>query len=342
MRKINFKIVFFVLLVLVAGIVFFVIFKPRNNTEQITESFRQNLNVPNYFQETSLPIDNKIKKADFDFPSSLSYLKQTNLESLNTNTINKISSNFGFGGEPITFNDVKNGKVFIWNGDNYSLTIIPKNNSVQLVSNSGIRSLIENSGDKIISDEEMESIAFSLLTSKAEIDSNNLKFVGFSYFKVQNGPENLTKTDRNNAQVVQLNYSEGDFKYPIITTDPDKSQISIQLLKNGHVVNLNANLGFGFQESVNKYPLKNYQQFSEEIGSSILVSLNDNNVNLPDIKSSDIVNLTVEKASLVYLLDFSDQKIYQPVFLIEGTAQVTNYKNPINASLYLPAFDVSE
>jgi hypothetical protein len=341
MRKINPKIIIAIILFLIISIVLFVVFKNKKTPNQTVERFQQNLNIPNYFQGSVLPIENNVKKSDFNFPSTLPYLKQTGSTSLDTSTINKIAANFGFIGEPQVFNDIQNGKVLIWNGDVYSLTIIPRKNSVQFVSNSGIRNLILNSGDKKLNDEDIKSIANDLLTSKIGIDSNNIKFAGFSYYKIQNGIENLAKTNKDGAQIIQLNYSEGNFKYPILTTDPDKAQITIQLLKNGEVSNLTANLGFNFQNSPSEYPLKSYEQFSKEIGSSILISLNDNNVNLPDIKNSDIKKITIDKISLAYLLDLSTQKISQPVFLLEGTALVNNFNGPINVSLYLPAFESS-
>jgi len=339
MKRLNIKKLIIILLVIAIGFVVFLFTKTKKTNTEIIERFQQNLNVPNYFQENPLPIENNIKKSDFDFPPTLPYLKQTNSGTLDTSYVNQISSNLGFDNEPLTYNDIKNGKVLIWNGEEYSLTIIPQRGSVQMVSNISIRNLVQNSGNIVMNENEIKNIATELISSNFDLSSNDVQFAGFTYFKVQNGIENLAKTNKDDSQIIQINYSEGNFKYPILTADPDKSQITVQFLKNGHIINLSANLGFNFQESPSQYPLKTFDQFSDQITSSVLISLDNNNVNLPDLKNSDINNLIIEKVSLAYLLDFSNQNIVQPVFLIEGQALIKSVKGPVNASLYLPAFE---
>ena len=325
------------IIVALAAIAF--IFLNIQKTPQTTEKFQQNLNIPNYFQGTTLPIKNNINASDFNFPTTMPYLQQRTVATLNTPAITNIATNLGFTDQPQTFDDIQNGQILIWNGDKYSLTATPRISSIQLSSNSTARILVQNTIDKQLSESDFKSLAEDFLINKINLNKGDIKLSSFTYYKTQNGVEYLAKTDKSSAQIIQLNYSESPSKYPVLTVNPEQSQISIQFLKDGSILTFTANLGYRLDESANQYPIKNWNQFSDEIKNSVLVSLNDNNVNLPDLKTSDIQSINIDKVSLVYLLDFSNQGIIQPVFLLEGQANVNNFVSPISASLYLPAFE---
>lgn len=340
MNKINLKVVIIVLGVLALISIVYIIYKIQQNKTAVPrgERFQQSINVPNYFQGTNLPITNNIKSSDFNFPSSLPYL-QTSSTGFNTGTANAVANKMGFTGEPITFQDIQNGSVMIWNGENYTLTAKQKSGEIQLTSNLPTETLVANAEDKSLSDDDLKNIASSFLNGRAGLDPTQTKFIGFSYFKQENGVENLAKTDKGGAEVIQLNYYQSTSPYPILTQNPDLPQIWIQLLKDGSIYSFTANLGYNFQESQTEYPLKNYTQFSAEIGSSVLVSLNNGNINIPDLSSTDINTLQINSVSLAYLLDFGSQGILQPVFLLEGKASVNGFSTPVDVSLYLPAFE---
>ncbi len=325
------------MIVSILSIIF--IFFNAQKTPSNPEKFQQSLNIPNYFQGTTLPIKNDIKSSEFNYPTTLPYLQQNNLTIFNDTTITNIASNLGFTDQPQIFDDAQKGRVLIWSGDKYSLTVTPKDNIIQFSSNSTARILVQNAIDKQLSDSDFTTLAEIFLTNKINLNKSDLKFAGFTYYKIQNGVEYLAKTDKDSSQIIQLNYSESPSKYPVLTTNPEQSQISIQFLKDGSMLTFTANLGYQLDESANQYPIKNWSQFSSEIKNSVLVSLNDNNVNLPDLKASDVQSIDINKASLVYLLDFSNQGVIQPVFLLEGQAVVVGFSSPVNASLYLPAFE---
>ena len=93
-----------------------------------------------------------------------------------------------------------------------------------------------------------------------------------------------------------------------------------------------------YVNSENSYQLLDYDQFSQSLSKSIVVSINNNSVNLPDLNSERLSNINVDRVSLVYLLDEPGNKTLQPVFLIEGVVDVAGTGNDLNITMYLPAF----
>jgi len=313
-------------------------FNLSRNKPTASEKFQQNLAIPNYLAGTTITIENDIKSSDFKFPSQLPYLQQTNINGLSDAAANTIAINLGFKDAPTISTDVQNGEVIIWNGDQYSLVATPKINTVQLSSNTSARILVQNVTGKKISDSDYQALAQSFLTEKIGLNSASLKFTGFSYFKVANGVEYLANAVKSDAQIVQLNYSEGPSTYPILTPNPDEPQILVQILKDGSIMSFKGDLGLIFKNSPNQYPILDYNQFSQNLNKSIVVSVNNNSVNLPDLNSKSLSGIKVDRVSLAYLIDKSGATVIQPVFLIEGTTELNGVAGTVSISLYLPAF----
>ena len=335
------KITILILLVLCLFSVIYIFFKSKNSETQTQKNINQTIDIPNYFKGADLSIENNIKTSDFKFPSSMPYLEQSNDGELTTAAAKNIAINLGFTTEPTVANDTQNGTIMIWNSDKYSLMITLKTNHVQYSSNNGIHTLIQNSINKQISDKEYQDISTNFLTNKMSFDSQKLNFMGLTYYKTANNTEYLAKTTKDNADVIQVNCSQSPVNYPVFTTNPDKPQIFLQLLKDGTIINFEANIGISFKESASKYPILNYDQFSKNLSQSIVVSLNNNSVNLPDLKSNNITNTKVNSVSLVYLLNNTETTYLQPVFLINGTSSVTGIEGPVNIVMYLPALEGS-
>lgn len=318
--------------------IFLALKKAKNNTEENQNGVRQPLNITNYFKEGSLSIESHINKSDFSFPPNLPFLKPISPGVISESMANEIAARMGFTLKPIVANDAQSGTIMIWNNDNYSLTIILKTNNIFYSSNKGIRTLIKNTVNKQVTENEYRAIASQFLVNKVGLDNTNLKFINFTYYKVSDNIENLLKTTKENADIVQVNYSQSPSVYPIFTVNPDEPQLYVQMLKDGTPFNFKGNIGYVFQESTERYPILNYEEFLQMVPQSIIVSLNNNNVNLPDLKIGDVSNIKINKVSVVYLLDNQSGANLQPVFLSEGTASVNNIGNSVNILMYLPAF----
>lgn len=334
----NKKYLYVIIIIISILSVLFILFKSKDKKveTQNSEVFQQKIDIPNYFTGSEIQIENNINKSNFNFPSTLPYLEQSKTQ-LSNNTINNISTNLGFTFEPLEISDIEKGKLLIWNGEKMNLVVTPKNGQIQYTPNETYNNLVKNSFNKSISEKEYQLLAEDFLINKIGIQKTELSFSNFVYYKANIKSENgLSKSDKNSYDIIQLNYSENSNSLPIYTADPDQSQIYIQFTRDGNIINLTANIGFKFSRSLNEYPLKNFDEFSTNITNSTIVSVDDNNINLSDVKISDLTNLKVNSVSLVYLFESSVKNILQPVYLINGKCNFLGRQ--VNVVFYLPAF----
>ncbi|AKM83098.1 MAG: hypothetical protein UR17_C0001G0291 [Candidatus Woesebacteria bacterium GW2011_GWF1_31_35] len=339
MRKLNLKSKLIILLIIISiASSVYVIFSSKNKVDTSKQQFITPPKIENYFGN-NLKITHSLKKENFDnFPKNISYLKQSSLNSFTQVEMDKISKNFGFTISPLEFNDIKNGKIYIWNGDKYSLIIYSKIRKIEVTPAVNPKSMIDNAINKQLSDEDYKNIAINLLSEKLNINKDSLKFSNFAYLKTEDGLENFRKTTKEDAEITQVNLYSSSGTLPIFTTNPQNSQIYVQFTKDGEILNLEASLYSEYKLGEIEYKIKDYKEVIETINDSVLVSLNDSNVNLPDLKSEDIKNITIGKVSLVYLQESLTSEIIQPVFLLEGMASVKGFDKEITASLYLSAY----
>lgn len=294
--------------------------------------------IENYF-DSNFKINESFTKNDFkEFFPTLPYLKQSTLGLFAQIDIEKIANNFGFTISPIEINDVTNGKFYVWNGDKFSLLVYPKIRKIEYTPSTNPILIINNSLNKQLSDEDYKNLAINTLSEKLNINKSNLKFSNFVYLKTEEGLENYRITTKEESEITQVNLYSSPGLLPIFTLNPQESQIYVQFTKDGEILNLEASLFSEYNLGEIEYKIKDYQEVIDTLSESVLVSLNDSNVNLPDLKSEDIKSININKISLVYLQESLKVEILQPVFLLEGTASVKGFDNEITASLYLPAY----
>lgn len=318
----------------------FIVYKTNQSKQEglpATERFNEPPKITNYFAD-GLPLKLNITKGDFDFPDKLPYLTQDTKTPFTQDEINKISSSLGFNFDPLRVTDIKDGNILIWNSDNQSLLVAPKIRKVKIVPPTSPRILIQNAIDKKLTEDQYKALGDEFLSQRMPLTPENLKFMDFVYLKIENGLELFRKTLKENSEFVQLNYYQNPLEYPLLSLNPQDSQVIIQFLKDGSILNFEATLPTGIVESPNEYPIKSFEEFTSSINKGILVSLNDGNINLPDIKKSEITNININKISLAYLIDEDKGEIIQPVFLLEGNANVSGYAADVSAQFYLPAF----
>ena len=103
-------------------------------------------------------------------------------------------------------------------------------------------------------------------------------------------------------------------------------------MKDGEILNSEIIFPPTYNITKTKHQIKNYNQFISSINKASLVSLNDSNVNLPDLDENEVEEITITEVRLAYLLDDINSQILQPIFVLEGTTA-----SGLNAILYLPA-----
>ena len=58
----------------------------------------------------------------------------------------------------------------------------------------------------------------------------------------------------------------------------------------------------------------------------------------PEEVKNDITNINITSIEFVYMYDFQNKEIIQPVFLLSGSAKIKGSSDEADVSFYLPAF----
>lgn len=338
-KQLNIKTKLLVVLVILSLVsVVYIVFSSNKN---VITNQKQSVSPPklqNYFGNT-LKINQTLISDDFsNFPKNLPYLKQNRLNPFTATEMNSISNNFGFTIKPTEATDVNSGKFYIWNNDKYSLIIYSDIRKIEITPSYNPVPKMATILNKQISDDGYKNLAVNLVSEKLNINKDSLKFSNFIYLKTEKGLEGYRQTTREDSEIIQVNLYSSEGVFPIFTLIPQDSQIFVQFTKDGELLNMKASLFSEYKKGETEYKIKSYNEVLETINESVLVSLNDSNVNLPDLKSEDVGNININKVSLVYLQDNLTSEILQPVFLLEGTASVKGFAQEVTASLYLPAY----
>lgn len=327
-----------ILIALISFVFLIYISTKRSNTNESQKQFIIPPKVEGAIEE-KLKINSQIIKSDFSgFPKSLRYLKQTRMMPFTNKESNQVASNLELNVFPSEINDVKNGKFFIWNSSNYSLFIYPQIRKIKYAPATNPVDKINNSIDKQLPDQSYISLATSFLSEKFNLDRNLLKFSNFVYLKPNEGFELYNKSNKENSKIVQLNFYYSEAEYPIFTTNAQDSQIYIQYTKDGEVLNCEVSLFSEYKPAEIEYNIKNFDEFNSTLSEAVLVNLKNSNLNLPDIKPTDISDVQIKGIKLVYLQNNLTDEILQPVFLLDGDLSLKGENSRTEAIFYLPSY----
>lgn len=338
-KKLNLKTKLIIFMAIVSIIsVIYIVSSQDKTPNKIDKQFINPPELSNYF-ENELTINHSLNEKDFtNFPKTLPYLKQSPLTPFTKIEMENIASNFGFKISPIEIDDTMDGKFYVWNSDKYSLIIHSQIRKIEITPSFNPTGLIRSSFNKQISDEGYKNLAINLIFEKLNINRDFLKFSGLMYLKTEEGLENYRITTKEGAEITQVNLYTSDGSLPIYSVIPYDSQIYVQFTKDGELLNLKASLFSEYKMSDIEYNIKTFTEVVDTINESVLVSLNDSNINIPDLIPTDIKNINIEKLSLVYLQESFTTEILQPVFLLEGSALISEYNSEVTALFYLPAY----
>lgn len=280
----------------------------------------------------NLPIENKIMKSDFKFPNDLSSLSISRKIYTKEEFI-ELSKKIGMDGEVQEFQDINEGVKYFLSGISHSLIYTPKSSILKYRMTASEPPIVIN---KKISDTDAEKIAIEFLTKNSIFSPENLKSINIVYLKKSDKTEGLEKTNKESAEIIQINLGSTLTNYEILTNNLVTPTIFVQILQDGSIYNAEIVLINDIQEGLTEYPVKNYDEFVNQINKSTLVNLEGEYISLAEIKKENIESITINKARIVYYQNKSSEFI-QPYFLLEGPAKTTN--STINyAYLLLPAY----
>ena len=287
--------------------------------------------IPSYFKGI-LPIQLTITEKEFEFPSESPVLSFT-VDSISKNEASEIAKKLGFEKEPGEFEDINEGIKYFWSDDKSSLVATPKTGKIKFNLSSPKVPVVAN---KQLTDSSITQIATDFLVNSAIVEREKIKLTSIIPQKENFPSGGLETTTREKAKVFQVSFTYTITDYEILTIDPSAPLIFVQILPDGSVYSMEAVRLKNISKSQTLYELKSYEDLKSSLNEARLISLLNDYINISDLAPEDIKSINIDKIELVYLLDSYSSKELQPVFLLEGPAEVVG-STANKALLYLPA-----
>lgn len=328
------KIIFAILIVALS--VVFLAFQKEKTQRQKNNYINPKIYYPSDSAEIKTKIELNLQKDNFNFPQKIPYLIKGQI-GMTKEDAQKIASNLGFDKNPIEFEDVLEGKILIWNGENYDLTINLKSSKIRYYFNSNPIEKIERAQNKQLKNEDFVSIAKNFLKEKIGIPEDKIYFTNITFLKPEKDNELFIETNQENSKVFQVNFSQKINNIVVLNIAPTQFLYYVQILKDGEILNSEINLIDKIEKNNSTFiKIKNYEEVLSTIQQSKLISLDGGNINIPDIPTDYIKSSTIEKIELAYLLDNPKNNTLPPVFILSGKAETKDGRE-IKAIFYLDA-----
>ena len=222
--------------------------------------------------------------------------------------------------------------MYIYQSEKSALTVSLKNQEFDYTLNETPSYI-----NKQLNDTSLVSSARDFLTQTGIVPLENIQFSSIVYFKETSG-QGLYPVSKEEATLYQVNFSSVIADTPILTFNPLNAPIYVRLLPDGSVSQVHVSLLGTISKSDTEYSLKTYDEVISKINDFTLVSLDDGNVHLPDVSNEEINKISIFSIELTYLLDTPTSETLQPVYLLNGTANISGLSTEVSASMYLPAF----
>jgi len=326
--------IFIILIVFLLIILSLVFKKQKKQTENEVSLFPKEF-LPVYIEGEN-KINFEIDKKTLDFPEKLPNLKKEILPPLSRTEAEQIAENLGFPNLPIVSKGVYPEEVLIWNNENYSLSIILNKRIVTYEPNIDQRSYLYTVMRQQFFEEDIENYVNNFLLDNFDFFISNLSLTKFTYLKRIEGSYNYEETDRNNSEILQLNYIDGESEYPILSSSSLQTNMNVQIMKDKTILLMQLELLGKFFKSNEEFVIKNYEEIVNESKNAKIISMGD--IYLDDIDLSDIKNISINEITIAYYIEDRLQESMQPIYVFKGTAKVEKYNEELPIVLYLPAY----
>ncbi len=313
---------------ILALIVIFIVFEKSRQVK--TASSLPPVDIPKITSE-KIPVEITFSKKDFNFPDKISVLeKQPAI--LSDQEVAAIAQKLGFTSGPQKAKDALEGDMIIYSSEKaYLIATLAKGKiEYQLTS----RPLVLNKG---FSDSQLIKNATDFLSQNNLVTEGSIKFSSFAFLKT-GGPQGFTITNKNDSSFYQLNFAPQVSSLEVITLNPINSPIAVRLLPDGRVYGATVFRFGSVKESSDKFKVKSFESVSSSINANgaTLINLDQGNLSPTDLVSGAISKVTLNEIKMAYL-ESGDSSLLQPVFILNGVAQITGLSKEVAATFYLPA-----
>ncbi|KKQ74934.1 MAG: hypothetical protein US96_C0021G0001 [Candidatus Woesebacteria bacterium GW2011_GWB1_38_5b] len=278
------------------------------------------------------PVSILFTKNDFPEIEQLPLLVLNPSAELDEASVKQIATTFGFTQNPITSNDISRGKTFIWASEKEALTVYFGSKIFEY-------SLFE-AGAKIqkqFTNEEVVNIAKNFLLTHKIITQEDLGESTINFLGVQFDKNTVNLTNRQSANLFQVNFSKKFNGLTLIFLDPLSAPAAVEVLKNGNVTRAKISLLQNIVMTKELYKLKNFDQVKASINQATIISVDDGYISPTEIKAGLLTKITISEINLGYLVDSPNPVTLQPVYVFKGKTTLSETGQTVSVVLYMPA-----
>lgn len=332
--RINKKIIFIVLIIVSFLIILFFFFSRKGIKKTPSSVFPTPKLTSNY--KGKFPVNLLLKKEDLNLPQKLNLLEVSSTP-LTEDYAKNVAQKLGFQGEPLSINDVFDGKTFFWKNNNFSFFVFPQKGKVRYSQNASSPTI-----NKQLSDQAIETLATTFLNDGGVVDTNNLSLAKIRYLEEDKNGGIFKEAERSKATVFEVSFNYKVAGYEILTPQYIEPIIYAILGQDGVVQSFQFINIDNFKTDPKEYTLKSYQEIVDNLQTAILISLFGSQFALSDLAQTAIQKVDVNKIEIGYLYDPGKSTLLQPVYKLTGTAKVEGYEEEMSATLYLPALSSNQ
>jgi hypothetical protein len=90
--------------------------------------------------------------------------------------------------------------------------------------------------------------------------------------------------------------------------------------------------------STESYIIKNYKEVLETLSEADIITIDGGNIPPSLLDRNVVENVTINDVELAYLMPADGTNVLQPIFILDGLADIRNIRERVSVVLYLPAF----
>jgi hypothetical protein len=272
-------------------------------------------------------------KLELQTPENLPLIT-VNLEEINKERAKTIAKNLNFTTNEIEINDFLDGTKYAWANTRNYFWVTPKKSHLKY----GMNKFQDNNNTTQLSDQYFENKALDFATNMFGFDEEILEISSIIYLKQSPVSEGgFIETTRDQVQLFHVNLTYKNIGYPILTNIPLFQIFFVEILPNGEIFRAEAYVFKNINTSEKKYRVKTLTEIKNSLNEARLLSLENDYINLNDVKQGDIRNIDIRRIDIGYYFNNEIVSLtLQPVFLLEGSVVVKNSTADV-AKLYIHA-----
>jgi hypothetical protein len=289
-------------------------------------------NIPKQVQN-GYKLKSNIRQDSFTFPERLPVLEIVSRGPYTREEATLVAFAAGFQGQPIVGEDVRMGTTYIWTSNTASLVVYSGPRAVEYARNEYTESVVSR-----YTEIELRERAERFLSERLLVPKEYFEFTSLQYLSFLGGHEELIKTSEGNAQFYQYDFSPAGSGFKVVSFDPNSTVYTVLILPDGTVQKAQTEDLGELTASTESYIIKNYKEVLETLSEADIITIDGGNIPPSLLDRNVVENVTINDVELAYLMPADGTNVLQPIFILDGLADIRNIRERVSVVLYLPAF----